>query len=58
MPLTSLLDLGLDPPTESIAADGLNQSEKGAPSSLLDEQFKMLGLDGDLPVVNMQVGFI
>ena len=49
----SLLDLGLDLNSESQGA-GKSQSEEAAASSLLDEQFKMLGLDNDISVNHNQ----
>jgi len=49
----SLLDLGLDFDPGSTAPES-SQSEKVAGSSLLDEQFKMLGLDTDVPSTSSQ----
>ena len=49
----SLLDLGLDFDPGSTGPES-SQSETVAGSSLLDEQFKMLGLDTDVPSTQSQ----
>ena len=49
----SLLDLGLDFNAGPTGSENI-QSEIAAASSLLDEQFKMLGLDNDVPVNKSQ----
>ena len=49
----SLLDLGVDLNSKAIGA-GNSQPEEAAASSLLDEQFKMLGLDSGISVNHNQ----